>query len=129
AAVVIVTSSGGTVRRSGPRSANASSSVPASSGSTTTTLPNIPSDLSWTDCGGGFQCGHLTVPVDWRAPGGDHLALAMLRRPALSPDQRVGTLVINYGGPGDAGTDHLRAVRFRLPDAVRTRFDVVSWDP
>ena len=24
---------------------------------------------AWTDCGGGFQCGTLTVPIDWTAPG------------------------------------------------------------
>jgi pimeloyl-ACP methyl ester carboxylesterase len=125
--VVAVTTSGGDQHAHG-RSAD-SSTTATTRAATPTTLPALASDLVWSDCGGGFQCGQLTVPVDWHAPAGDRLQLALARHPATGPEPRAGSLVINYGGPGDAGTEHLRAVWARLPDAIRARFDVVSWDP
>lgn len=38
---------------------------------TTTTTPPLPTfdtTLSWADCGDGFQCATLNVPVDWANP-------------------------------------------------------------
>jgi pimeloyl-ACP methyl ester carboxylesterase len=126
------------------------------SSTTTTTWPPLPAfdaTVAWSDCGDGFQCGTLTVPVDWttatgsvperetgsvpeRETGsvperetGDSLGLALIRHPAESAADRIGALVVNYGGPGESGVDYLRATWSRLPDLVRTRFDVVSFDP
>jgi pimeloyl-ACP methyl ester carboxylesterase len=99
---------------------------------TTTTWPPLPafdSALAWSDCGGGYQCATLTVPVDWSAPTGESLGLALIRRPAAVSDQRIGSLVFNYGGPGESGVDELRALSPRLPETVRDRYDLVSFDP
>jgi pimeloyl-ACP methyl ester carboxylesterase len=99
---------------------------------TTTTWPPLPATsttVSWSDCGSGFECGTLPVPVDWRVPAGEQLPLALVRRPAELPDQRIGALVINYGGPGQGGVDYLPRVWSRLPTPIRARFDLVSWDP
>jgi pimeloyl-ACP methyl ester carboxylesterase len=118
---------------------------PSTSTTTTTTppskswppLPAFDTTLAWADCGDGFQCATLTVPVDWtKATAGsvperpqEHMGIALTRLPAAVPDQRVGSLVLNYGGPGNSGVDHLRGTFGRLPQAVRDRFDVVSFDP
>src|SRR6266849_7349801 len=80
----------------------AGSDVPAAarakpSAMTTTTwapLPRFDSTVLWSDCGDGFQCGALTVPVDWSAPTGQTLPLALIRRPAESAGERIGALVI-----------------------------------
>jgi pimeloyl-ACP methyl ester carboxylesterase len=107
---------------------------------TTTTWPPLPAfdpALVWTDCGDGFQCGTVTVPADWRAPSSagagsapaDTVPLALIRHPAESPADRIGSLVVNYGGPGESGVDYLRVTWSRLPAVVRARFDVVSFDP
>ena len=99
--------------------------------STTTTWPPLPAfdpAVAWTDCGNGFQCGTLSVPVDWKVPAGEHVGLALLRHPATSPE-RIGSLVVNYGGPGESGVDYLRLTWGRLPAVVQERFDVVSFDP
>lgn len=99
---------------------------------TTTTWPQLPSfdaSVAWSDCGDGFQCGTLTVPVDWKNPTGEQVGIALIRHPAESPADRIGALVVNYGGPGESGVDYLRLTSSRLPDAVRSRFDVVSFDP
>jgi pimeloyl-ACP methyl ester carboxylesterase len=98
----------------------------------TTTWPQLPAfdaTLAWADCGDGFQCATLTVPVDWSKPRGESLPLALIRRPAAVPDQRIGSLVANYGGPGESGVDYLRKTWSRLPETVRDRYDVVSFDP
>jgi pimeloyl-ACP methyl ester carboxylesterase len=99
---------------------------------TTTTWPPLPAfdaTLAWSDCGDGFQCATLTVPVDWSRPTTETMDLALTRLPAASPDQRIGSLVVNYGGPGESGVDYLRRTSGRLPQTVRDRFDVVSFDP
>ncbi len=92
-------------------------------------LPAFDPTIDWVDCGDGWQCGTLTVPVDWTKPTADVVPLSLVRRPADLPDERVGALVINPGGPGTGGTSHLRASLRRMPDVVKQRFDLVSWDP
>ena len=99
---------------------------------TVTTAPPLPSfdtTLAWADCGDGFQCATLTVPVDWANPTGEQVGIAMTRLPATDPTQRIGSLVVNYGGPGQGGVDYLRKTYGRLPAEARTRFDIVSFDP
>jgi pimeloyl-ACP methyl ester carboxylesterase len=99
---------------------------------TTTTWPPLPAfdaHVTWNDCGDAFQCATLDVPVDWQHPSAQRVGLALIRRPALDPAQRVGSLVVNYGGPGESGVSYLQRTWSRLPEMVRTRFDVVSFDP
>ena len=100
---------------------------------TTTTWPPLPafdSNLAWSDCGDGFECGTLTVPVDWGSPrSSDTVPLAMIRHPAESPSDRIGALVVNYGGPGESGVTYLRNTWASLPETVRARFDIVTFDP
>jgi pimeloyl-ACP methyl ester carboxylesterase len=86
--------------------------------------------LPWHACGGGFQCATLSVPVDWSQPGGQQVALAVSRHPASDPKHRLGTLVVNFGGPGDPGAETLRMGGLNgFPAEIRARFDVVSFDP
>ncbi|HTM84170.1 MAG TPA: alpha/beta hydrolase, partial [Mycobacterium sp.] len=44
------------------------------------------------------RCTMLAVPVDYTNPGGAHANLAVIRIPATG--QRIGSLLINPGGPG-----------------------------
>src|SRR6516225_2680234 len=86
--------------------------------------------LAWKSCGGGFQCATLAVPVDWTQPAGPRVALAVSRHRASQPNERIGSLVVNFGGPGDPGAESLRqGGEASLPAAVRNRFDIVSFDP
>ena len=112
--------------------ATASAKKHSPSTTTTTTWPPLPATsttVSWTDCGSGFECGTLSVPVDWRVPTGEQLPLALVRHRAEGPDPRIGALVIDYGGPGQGGVDYLPRVWSRIPAPIRARFDLVSWDP
>ena len=49
------------------------------------------------------MCGKLAVPVDYNHPDGDVATLAMIRFPATG--DKIGSLVINPGGPGESGID------------------------
>lgn len=92
------------------------------------------SGLNWKPCEEpseqGSECATLTVPLDYDHPTGQVVDLAVIRRKATSPSERIGSLFFNPGGPGGAGTDSLPAWydRFFAPE-LRKRFDIVSWDP
>jgi len=86
-------------------------------------------ELDWRDCGSGFECATLDVPVDYAAPNDEQLELAVTRHPASQPARRIGALFVNYGGPGDPTTESLRGGYSTLPAVIRERFDVVTFDP
>ncbi|NUR28532.1 MAG: alpha/beta fold hydrolase, partial [Catenulispora sp.] len=85
--------------------------------------------LSWTDCGGGFQCADAPVPLDYRQPLGRTITLHLIRHLAADPSHRVGTFWMEPGGPGSSGLSFVRGNYADLPSALRDRFDVVSFDP
>ncbi|CAL9494626.1 alpha/beta hydrolase [Streptomyces sp. enrichment culture] len=103
--------------------------------------------LSWRNCpapspaqGGGeapgalpdgtrWQCATLRTPLDWKNPSGKTMDLALIRaRAGGDPDERIGSLLFNFGGPGGSGVATLPGL---APDyeQLRTRYDLVSFDP
>jgi pimeloyl-ACP methyl ester carboxylesterase len=87
--------------------------------------------LVWAECGGGFQCATAQVPLDYNRPHDDQMGLSVLKLPASDPSARIGTLFINFGGPGQSGVGRLRD-RAKWPwlfsEELRARFDLISWD-
>lgn len=114
-------------------SKNPSRSATASSGSD----EGVPAGLAsfynqkprWSGCGGDFECTKVKVPLDYGDPSGDTIELAVVRLPAGDKSKRVGSLLINPGGPGASGISYARQARAVLSDDVRDSFDVVGWDP
>ncbi|MDX3001186.1 alpha/beta hydrolase [Kribbella solani] len=112
-----------------------------------TTLPSMAADtvaaagpqVRWTDCKPegkdkpedvkGSQCATLRLPVDWRDPAGPSFDLAIARRTAKVPSERVGVLVFGPGGPGDSGVDRIKTGISRFSTDLQDRFDIVSFDP
>lgn len=86
------------------------------------------SSLSWTQCGA-LECASLRVPLRYDRPGAGSLRLALARVPARAPESRIGSLVVNFGGPGASGRSFLEAFARTLPDPLRDRFDLVLYDP
>jgi pimeloyl-ACP methyl ester carboxylesterase len=81
--------------------------------------------LSWTDCTAEVQCSTLSVPADWRDPGGPATALNLVRLPASG--HRLGSVVVSLGSGN--GTNALLG---RAPAPLRAlaeHFDVVVFDP
>lgn len=85
--------------------------------------------LSWTDCGGAFQCAAMAVPVDHADPAAGTLDVAVIRLPASDPARRIGSLVVNPGGPGGSGVDFVRDAGAGLFATLNRRFDIVGFDP
>jgi pimeloyl-ACP methyl ester carboxylesterase len=85
--------------------------------------------LAWADCGGGFQCATLRVPLDYGHPKGRSLGIAVVRRAATDPAHRLGSLLINPGGPGGSGIEYARAGRQAVSPALLAQYDLVGFDP
>ena len=70
------------------------------------------------------------MPLDHGDPAGNRIPIAVIRQKATDPSRRLGSLVLNPGGPGASGVDFVRSAGpFLLTDEVRSRFDLVSFDP
>jgi pimeloyl-ACP methyl ester carboxylesterase len=98
---------------------------------TTTTGPNDRPDdgtLDWRECEGG-ECADLTVPLDYDDPDGPTIEVALVRARALDPDERIGSLLVNPGGPGASGVEFVAFNSFIFPEAIRERFDIIGFDP
>jgi pimeloyl-ACP methyl ester carboxylesterase len=75
----------------------------------------------------GAECGLLSVPVDYSKPDGDVAQIAMIRFKATGT--KIGSLVVNPGGPGESGVEAAAEMASSLPQSVRERFDLVGFDP
>ena len=99
-----------------------------------TTTTAAPQPVSWSACTAdagpeGFQCATLQVPLDYAKPQLGTIGIALDRRPATGPGSRLGSLLINPGGPGASGVDFLSAAARLLSSSVRARFDLIGFDP
>jgi len=103
---------------------------PATSGQSVHAATSAPAHkLRWRQCHDELECATLTVPVDYAAPDGEQVELAVSRRPATDPSRRRGSLVMNFGGPGDAGSTTLGGFADFIPTEIQDRYDLVSFDP
>jgi pimeloyl-ACP methyl ester carboxylesterase len=88
--------------------------------------------ITWTPCDGRIECGTLEVPVDYDDPSAGTLTIALTRHPAFVPEQRIGVLLLNPGGPGAPGVGLPRALAREfvpLMGQVLARFDLIGFDP
>ena len=83
--------------------------------------------LTWSDCGEGQECATLTVPLDWAKPAGATVKVAVLREPAAG--KRIGSLVVNPGGPGVSGKAYAKVARQAFGRSITSHYDVVGFDP
>ena len=86
--------------------------------------------VAWADCPViGRRCATVTVPRDYTHPDAGSIELAVARVPARDPDRRVGSLVINPGGPGLSAVEALDGAVHVISPEVRDVFDLVGVDP
>ena len=83
---------------------------------------------TWADCGGGFQCASVQVPLDYANPGAGTIAIAFNRKPATDQAHRIGSVLINPGGPGASGMQFVKDDVSALK-VLNSRFDLVGFDP
>ncbi len=74
------------------------------------------------------ECAMLTVPLDYGDPAGETIELAVARIAATGED-RIGSVVLNPGGPGAAATTFAPLVAALWSGGPLTdRFDIVGFD-
>jgi pimeloyl-ACP methyl ester carboxylesterase len=103
-------------------------SSPTTSGGPSTTVG--PKPIAWGECEDNpapIECATVTVPVDYDHPEGDTLEVAIVKVPATKPSERIGSLLVNPGGPGGSGID--LATQNLWPTPVSQRFDIIGFDP
>ncbi|MFF8591007.1 alpha/beta hydrolase [Streptomyces sp. NPDC015220] len=102
--------------------------------------PGLPASLAsqrldWGRCGatadspapgGDWQCATLRTPLDWSRPDGETIGLALIRTRAT--DERTGSLLFDFGGPGASGVATLPAYA-PVTGTLGEHYDLVSWDP
>ncbi|MFH8811140.1 alpha/beta hydrolase [Streptomyces hygroscopicus] len=76
-----------------------------------------------------YQCATIKVPLDYRAPQGKRITMAISRIKSTAPDKRHGVLFFNPGGPGLPGLDMPLYMKDTLPEAARQTYDLIGFDP
>ncbi|WP_249713844.1 alpha/beta hydrolase [Rhizomonospora bruguierae] len=82
-----------------------------------------------------YDCATISVPADWGGgAGGDKLELSLIRIRSADQSRRIGSLLVNPGGPGASGVDTAVYLSFGpsyggLPTEITRRFDIVGFDP
>jgi pimeloyl-ACP methyl ester carboxylesterase len=78
----------------------------------------------------GLQCARVDVPLNYAEPTGTTVSIAMLRRPAEDQRNRIGSLLVNPGGPGASGMVAAASLVDKVAGtALGRRFDLVGFDP
>ncbi|HEX6955564.1 MAG TPA: alpha/beta fold hydrolase, partial [Agromyces sp.] len=84
--------------------------------------------LEWERCGE-FQCTTATAPLDWSDPSAGETELALVRQTARG-GERIGSLLVNPGGPGASGYDFIaESIDYAVGEPLQERYDVVGFDP
>lgn len=96
--------------------------------SSTRTSAQASTTIGWESCGN-IECATFNVPLDYANPAGKTIELSLIRIKARKPDQRIGVLMANPGGPGASANDFVRIWRGLLAGEIRDKFDIVSFDP
>ncbi|MET9963018.1 alpha/beta hydrolase [Streptomyces sp. NPDC006326] len=90
--------------------------------------------IRWGECAqtavpAGMRCGTLDVPLDHARPGKGVVRVALAKLPATGhPGRRLGSLLLNFGGPGAPGIAGLAADPTAFAD-LGERYDLVAFDP
>lgn len=84
--------------------------------------------LSWKGCGDKLQCATATAPLDWSDPGSGAVDLALVRQQATG--ERLGSLLVNPGGPGASGVDFIKnSLDYATDEKLQAGYDIVGFDP
>ncbi|MHA7987353.1 alpha/beta hydrolase [Rathayibacter sp. CAU 1779] len=102
-------------------------STPRAEKVATALQPFYDQQLDWSTCGK-FQCADAKVPLDWSDPGSGSVKLALIRHYATG--KRLGSLLVNPGGPGGSGVDFVKnSLDYAVDTNLQQHYDIVGFDP
>ena len=85
-------------------------------------------EINWKSCRQDFQCATLAVPIDYSKLSTGTFEIALLKYPART-SKKLGSLIVNPGGPGGSGVDYAYAAEYIFSPAILDRYDIVGFDP
>jgi len=98
--------------------------------SQTWTLATLQSQtLNWAPCNGGFQCAQFHVPVDYSHIDNNTFTLQVIKHVANTPAKRLGSLIMNPGGPGGSGIQYVEAADSIVSRSIENVYDLIGFDP
>jgi pimeloyl-ACP methyl ester carboxylesterase len=123
------------------------SGEPTSTGNGST-APQGAGTADWSDCsdvperlvgrgatGMTYDCATVEVPRDWNnSSNGQNYDISVIRIRSKTQKNRIGSLLINPGGPGGSGVEFAVYLSYGealggLPTAITDRFDILGFDP
>ncbi len=85
--------------------------------------------LTWSNCGTGLQCSSAQAPLEWKNPSAGSVELALVRH-VTTDGSRIGSLLVNPGGPGGSGYDFVKdSLDYAVDARLKKSFDIVGFDP
>ncbi len=92
--------------------------------------PFEPDAIEWEEFDDDVDVATLDVPVDYADPNGPTIELFLARHRAADSDERIGSLLVNPGGPGFGGSDFaIFAELVPYDEELLDHFDIIGWDP
>ncbi len=94
----------------------------------------LPSSFTWSECENAepdslVTCSILEVPYDYEDPAIGSFSLFVKKRSVEDPAKRVGSLLVNPGGPGFGGSSLADDAYYYFSSDLLERFDIIAWDP
>lgn len=75
-----------------------------------------------------FDCAQLPVPLDYTDSSSPALNISVFRVNATE-EPVLGTVILNFGGPGGTGAENLPAWAKQAHANIGAQWNLVSWDP
>jgi pimeloyl-ACP methyl ester carboxylesterase len=96
--------------------------------------PYVPANFDWKACDESasttsVQCGTLEVPFDYNNPSAGTFTLYVKLLPAANPTLRIGSMMVNPGGPGFGGSSLADDASYYFSSDIIDHFDIIAWDP
>ncbi|QRV97373.1 alpha/beta hydrolase family protein [Ceratobasidium sp. AG-Ba] len=89
--------------------------------------------ISWFNCpdSNKTQCAFFNVPRDYSEPSDDDTVSIFMRKfPAqVSDNERLGSILVNPGGPGGSGNLFVALLGEELGSLVDGKYDIIGFDP
>jgi pimeloyl-ACP methyl ester carboxylesterase len=85
-------------------------------------------ELQWQSCYDNYQCADLLVPIDYRNLKTGTFNISVLKYPTTNK-KKLGSLIVNPGGPGGSGVDYAYAAEYLFSPAILNAYDIVGFDP
>ena len=110
----------------------------SSSSDTTTDPPEntttfVVNPIEWKACDGStsaqVECGNIEVPFDYADPEQGSFVLNIRKHNAASPADRIGSMMVNPGGPGFGGSSLADDAQYYFSQDLIDHFDIIAWDP